>query len=88
MFRVGFTGAINLASGATLTIRELVDTVQRVAGYQGTVEWDRTKPNGQEMRGYDISKLQTLGLSPAYGFEAGLRETYQWFEHHIQRLRR
>jgi dTDP-glucose 4,6-dehydratase len=30
----------------------------------------------------DCSKLANLGWSPSISFEAGLRETVQWFAHH------
>ena len=46
-----FTGAINVASGDVVTIREMVEAIRRVSGYSGAIEWDASKPNGQEMRG-------------------------------------
>ena len=83
-----YTGSINLASGATVTIRELVEMLRRVSGYKGVIEWDQTKPNGQELRRYDISKLKALRLAPKFDLETALDETYRWYEENIESVRR
>jgi GDP-L-fucose synthase len=45
----------------------------------GRVEWDRSKPNGQAYRAYDLSKINGLGLKPAYSIREGLKETWLWY---------
>ncbi|MHB8285115.1 MAG: GDP-L-fucose synthase family protein [Caulobacteraceae bacterium] len=83
-----FTGSINVASGEVVTIRELVESIRKVSGFTGAVDWDVSKPNGQEMRGYDIRKLKSLGLIPMFDLEVALRETYEWFCQNVNDLRR
>jgi GDP-L-fucose synthase len=37
---------VNIGSGEELSIRELSDLIQATVGYEGTVYWDQTKPDG------------------------------------------
>lgn len=83
-----WTGPINLASGRTLSIAELVDVIRRVTGFKGRIEWDRSKPNGQEQRDYALDKLKGLGFAPDFSLEAGVRETYEWYVRHLSAARR
>ena len=72
-------GVYNTATGQVVSIRELVETLQRVSGYAGEVVWDADKPLGQLTRSYDVSRLETLGWTPKVSLEAGLRTTYDWY---------
>jgi GDP-L-fucose synthase len=83
-----FTGPINLASGETHSIRDLVNTLSEVTGFQGRLIWDETKPDGQNLRQYDISKLQGLGFKPANSLRQGLEKTYAWFKANAGQVRR
>ena len=82
-----FTGPINIASGEVVSIRSLVETLQRITGVS-TVEWDTSKPDGQAYRKYDTSKLAAIDFTPAYSLEEGLRETFQWYCDHLDSARR
>lgn len=52
---------VNAGTGKELTIRELTETVARVVGYDGRIEWDTTKPNGTPRKLLDVSKATALG---------------------------
>jgi GDP-L-fucose synthase len=82
------TGAINLASGAPVTIRDAVEALQEISGFEGNVVWDTSKPNGQQMREYDMQLLRSIGIKPRYQFKDALRETYTWYAANIDRARR
>ncbi len=69
----------NVGWGNDVTIRELVETVQRVVGYKGDVVWDTSKPDGTPRKLLDNSKLAGLGWTPSIELEDGLRQTYQWY---------
>ncbi|WP_232356485.1 GDP-L-fucose synthase family protein [Burkholderia multivorans] len=73
------TGAINLATGQSHTIRHTVDTLCRISGFSGSVDWDATKPDGQKLRAYDISRLTALGFKPRFSFDEALAITYDWY---------
>ncbi|MDN3608474.1 GDP-L-fucose synthase [Vibrio ostreicida] len=70
---------INVGSGLDCSIRELVETIARVVGYQGRVVFDATKPDGAPRKLMDVSRLSKLGWTAKVSLEDGLRETYRWF---------
>jgi GDP-L-fucose synthase len=70
---------INVGSGADLTIRALLETVCRVAGYEGRITADPSKPDGPPRKLLSVARLAALGWHPRIGLEEGLRETYAWF---------
>jgi GDP-L-fucose synthase len=82
-----FTGAINLASGMEVSIREVATLLAEIAGC-GEITWDRSKPDGQRLRAYDVSKLRALGFTPAHDLRSGLEQTYRWYAGHYDRARR
>lgn len=72
---------VNIGSGAGTTIRELVELIARLTGYEGKVIWDTTKPDGQPRRQLDTTKAaQMFGFEAATDLEAGLRKTIEWWE--------
>ncbi len=82
------TGAINLATGATVSIAELVDVLVEVTGFSGPVLWDRSKPDGQVHRAYDTARLQAAGFTPAFGLHEALRQSFAWLQAHPAQARR
>lgn len=72
-------GPANMGSGQICRIRDVVDALAEITGLGDRIEWDRTKPNGQAYRAYDLSKIEGLGLKPAYSIREGLKETWDWY---------
>ena len=71
---------VNLGSGYEISIKDLVVTIARLAGYQGKVVWDTTKPNGQPRRGLDVTRAEKyFGFRAGMDFEEGLRRTIEWY---------
>ena len=74
---------VNLGVGQEITIRDLVELIVRLTGYDGEVRWDATKPDGQPRRALDTSRAQALfGFEAKTSFEDGLRRTIDWYEQH------
>ena len=71
---------INVGSGEDFTIRELAETVARIVGYAGQLEWDCTKPDGMPRKLLDVSKLHTLGWRHKIALEEGVRTVVADFE--------
>lgn len=82
------SGTYNVASGRHVSIRETVDALVDISGFTGDIEWDRSKPDGQVERSYDISRLTDLGWSPQVKFEDALHTTYDWYAQHSKDARR
>jgi GDP-L-fucose synthase len=70
---------INIGTGFDCTIRELVETVAKVIGYQGEIVFDASKPDGAPRKLMDVSRLARLGWKSKINLEEGLNMTYQWF---------
>jgi GDP-L-fucose synthase len=71
---------INLGADREVTIRETVETVARLVGFDGELRWDASKPDGQPRRAVDGSRAtKLLGWTPAIQFEDGLRDTIDWY---------
>lgn len=74
---------VNLGSGREVPIRELAEAVAGLAGFDGGIEWDLSKPDGQPRRCLDITRARER-----FGFEArtplaeGLARTVDWYERH------
>ncbi len=71
-------GPINLGSGQCFSIRQTIETVAKIMGYKGPLEWDRSKPDGQPHRFLDCTKAkEILGFEAQIPFEDGLREAIE-----------
>jgi GDP-L-fucose synthase len=72
-------GWVNVGWGRDETIAELADTIRRVVGFEGSLRFDTSKPDGTPRKLLDTTRLTALGWSPKIGLEAGIRSTYEWF---------
>ncbi|MBU0979724.1 MAG: GDP-L-fucose synthase [Nanoarchaeota archaeon] len=71
---------INLGTGEEISIKALVELIAKHAGYEGKIEWDTSKPNGQPRRCLDTSKAkQHFGFEAKIPFEQGLKDTIDWY---------
>ncbi|MBM7785654.1 GDP-L-fucose synthase family protein [Tenggerimyces flavus] len=70
---------INVGVGEDLPIKELAELVAEIVGYEGTLEWDTSKPDGTPRKLLDVSRLHALGWTAEIPLQQGIRETYAWF---------
>jgi len=71
---------VNLGADRELPIRELVEIIVKLVGFEGEVRWDTTKPDGQPRRGVDGSRARDqFGFNAGTTFDEGLRQTLDWF---------
>jgi GDP-L-fucose synthase len=76
---------INLGARFEITIKDLAERIRDLAGYQGELVWDSTKPDGQPRRCLDVSRAKALfGFEARMGFDEGLRRTIEWYCRHGQ----
>lgn len=72
---------VNLGSGREITIRDLVETIRRLVGYEGEIRWQLDKPDGQPRRRLDTSRArEKFGFQAETTLEDGLRRTIDWYE--------
>jgi GDP-L-fucose synthase len=71
---------MNLGNGREVTIRQLTELVAKVAGFEGRIVWDASKPDGQPRRCLDVTRAaETIGFRAKTSLEDGLRRTVDWF---------
>ncbi|MBE9515287.1 MAG: GDP-L-fucose synthase, partial [Chloroflexi bacterium] len=71
---------VNLGAGFEITIRELAELICALAGYDGKIEWDTSKPDGQPRRCLDTSRAkQGFGFAARTDLREGLKRTIAWY---------
>jgi GDP-L-fucose synthase len=72
--------AINVGVGEDVSIKELAETIKRIIGFEGSIEWDSSKPDGTPRKLLDVSRLTALGWKAKISLEDGIASTYQWYK--------
>jgi len=77
---------LNVGTGVDLTIKELAEQIAAVVGFEGTIEWDTTKPDGTPKKQLEVSRMKVLGWSAQTSLADGLASTValvqaQWLDH-------
>lgn len=71
---------VNLGSAYEISIKELVELIARLTGFEGKLVWDTSQPNGQPRRKLDTTRArQEFGFVSETPFEEGLRRTIEWY---------
>lgn len=71
-----YMATVNAGTGKELTIKALTQMVAKVVGYEGSILWDTTKPNGTPRKLLDVSKAKSLGWNYKTELEDGIRLAY------------
>jgi len=69
--------AINVGTGKDISIKELAELIKQVVGFDGSIEWDSSKPDGTPRKLLDVSRIQSLGWEPTFSLRQGIESTYQ-----------
>jgi GDP-L-fucose synthase len=71
---------VNLGSGFEISIKDLVEMIARLTGFEGQLVWDTSKPNGQPRRGLDTTRAkENFDFEAKMLFEEGLKNTITWY---------
>jgi len=72
---------LNIGAGFELSIRELVELIVELTGYQGRIVWDASRPDGQPRRMLDTSRaFREIGFRAAMDFRTGLQRTIEYYK--------
>ncbi len=71
---------INVGTGKELTIRELSELVVKAVGFEGTVAFDASKPDGTMRKLIDVSKLHSLGWTHKVEIDEGVQKLFEWYK--------
>jgi GDP-L-fucose synthase len=72
---------VNLGAGFEISIKDLIEIITKLIGYNGKIVWDASKPDGQPRRMLDTSKAEEyFGFRAITPLEEGLKKTIQWYK--------
>lgn len=72
---------VNLGSGEEMSIKDLINMIADLTGFDGSISWDTSKPDGQPRRKLDTSRArERFDWTATTDFEDGLRQTIKWYE--------
>jgi len=78
---------VNLGSGMEISIKDLVELIVKLTGFEGRVVWDKSKPDGQPRRALDVNRAKEyFGFQAKTPFEEGLRNTIDYFIEHQDQI--
>ena len=76
---------INVGTGKELTIRALSELVVKAVGFEGTVAFDASKPDGTMRKLIDVSKLHSLGWRHQVEIEEGVQRLFDWYKASLEK---
>ena len=71
---------INVGTGKEVTIRQLSEMVAQATGFEGTIAFDASKPDGTMRKLIDVEKLHRLGWRHSVELEDGVNRLFQWYK--------
>jgi dTDP-glucose 4,6-dehydratase/GDP-L-fucose synthase len=72
---------VNLGINSEISIHKLTELIARLTGFQGTIPWDESKPNGQPRCKLDFSRARDwFEFQASTPFNDGLHKTIAWYE--------
>jgi len=71
---------VNIGTGEDLKISELANIIKKIAGYEGSIVYDTSKPDGMPRRVVDVTLLRSIGWKHSVSLEDGIRKVYKWYE--------
>ena len=72
---------VNIGAGSEITIKDLVEKIAQLAGFEGEIRWDPTKPDGQPRRCLDTSRAKEyFDFEAQTDFDTGLKATIDWYQ--------
>jgi len=78
--RLAAPGFVNLASGAEISIGDLVRRIAALCGFRRRIVFDASKGGGDPRRVASADRAAALiGFAPRVAFEDGLRRTIDWY---------
>lgn len=70
---------INIGTGEDVSIAELAELIKSVTGFEGNIDFDKSKPDGTPRKLLDISRIRQIGWQPSVDLADGLARTYDWY---------
>ena len=72
-------GHVNIGTGTDVTIKDLAEIIMNAIGFDGSLEFDTSKPDGTPRKVLDVGKINKMGWVAKTALEEGIHFTYRWF---------
>lgn len=73
---------VNIGCGSDISIAGLADLIARVTGFEGSIEYDASMPDGTPRKLLDVGRLEALGWTASLSLDEGVRQTFDWMKRH------
>jgi GDP-L-fucose synthase len=71
---------VNLGTGEEISIRDLAELIRSETGFEGSIRWDTSQPNGQPRRKLDTTRAQAeFGFTAEVPLREGIARTVAWY---------
>lgn len=70
---------VNITDGTDIQLKDLIEMVKEIVGYEGEIFYDKSKPNGTPRKLMDATKIKSLGWSPKISLREGVEKTYNYY---------
>jgi GDP-L-fucose synthase len=75
----GLDFPLNIGVGSDVSIERLAESLAKIIGYKGSINWDLTKPDGTPRKLLDSYRMSATGWYAKIPLEEGLQQTYKWY---------
>lgn len=70
---------VNITDGTDIQLKDLIEMVKEIVGFEGEIVYDKTKPNGTPRKLMDATKIKALGWTPKISLKEGVEKTYNYY---------
>jgi len=71
---------LNIGTGQEISIKRLAELIAEIVGYRGLIEWDHEKPDGNQRKVLEASRVKALGWNPTITLPEGIASTIAWYK--------
>ena len=75
---------LNIGFGEEISIKELALKIKNIVNFNGDIEFDTTKPNGNPRKLLDTTLIRSYGWEPEFSLDNGLELSFNWFTQNLK----
>lgn len=75
---------LNIGFGEEISIKELALKIKNIVNFNGNIEFDTTKPNGNPRKLLDTTLIRSYGWEPEFSLDNGLELSFNWFTQNLK----
>lgn len=76
----------NIGTGKDISIKDLAYLIKEISGFQGTLLFDSSKPDGMPQKLLDVSIMNKLNWNEKISLEKGIKNVYEIYKNELKCL--